>query len=179
MMVTSNRAMNGKAQMKIKLMPILMGAIALTGSITAISLPVGATPLTASTQANPSGKLLVAQAQPQRQRQHKDRFADLNLTQEQKDKIAQIRKDAREQMKGIITQEQRDKYKAAMQSNQNRRAAYAAMNLSEAQKTKLKQIKQSTKSQIEAILTPAQRQQLQQKRQELRQQRNQQRNSNQ
>lgn len=157
--------------MKFKLMPILLGAITLTGSVAAIAFPLGATGIAAN-QTNTSGHL-VAQAQGQGQgqrRQHSDRFAALNLTQTQKDKIAQIRKDAREQMKGIISQAQRDAYKAAIQAGKNRQEARAAMNITADQKAKLKAIKTATKSQIDSILTTEQRQQLQQMSQTRRQQ---------
>jgi Spy/CpxP family protein refolding chaperone len=160
--------------MQLKLMPLLMGAIALTGSFAAITLPLGATPLTLNAQANRSGEQLVAQVQPQR----RGRFAQLNLTQSQKDQLAQIRKETREQIKGILSKEQQDKYEAArqnrtaMKNRQERRAAFAAMNLSESQKTQIRALKQSAKSKIEAILTAQQRQQLQQLRQQRRQQQN-------
>lgn len=153
--------------MKLKLMPILLGVITLTGSVAAIAFPLGATGIAAN-QTNTSGHL-VAQAQGQR-RQHSDRFAALNLTQTQKDQIAQIRKDSREQMKGIITQAQRDAYKAAIQAGKNRQEARAAMNVTADQKAQLKAIKTATKAKIDAILTTEQRQQLQQMSQTRRQQ---------
>lgn len=156
--------------MKLKLMPILLGVITLTGSVAAIAFPLGATGIAAN-QTNTSGQL-VAQAQRdgQGRRQRSDRFAALNLTQTQKDQITQIRKESREQMKGIITQAQRDAYKAAIQAGKNRQEARAAMNVTAEQKAQLKAIKTATKSKINAILTTEQRQQLQQMSQTRRQQ---------
>ncbi len=160
--------------MQLKLMPLLIGAIALTGSFVAITLPLGASSVTLNTQANRSGDQLLAQAQPQR----RGRFAQLNLTQSQKDQLAQIRKETREQIKGILSKEQQDKYEAArqnrtaMKNRQQRRATFAAMNLSESQKTQIRTIKKSAKSKIEAVLTAQLRQQLQQMRQQRRQQQN-------
>jgi len=144
--------------MKLKLMPMLVGAIALT---------LAATPLAVKAQANTSGQSTVAQGQKQ------GRWAALNLTQEQKDQMAQIRQQTRSQIDALLTQEQRDKFKAAMESNQGRRAAMAAMNLSDAQKTQMRAIKESAKSKVDAILTQEQRQQLQQMRQSRQQQRQQ------
>ncbi len=158
--------------MKLKLMPIMMGAITLTGSLGAIAFPLGATSFAANTQ-NTSSRQLVAQAQGQGQRQRKqDRFAALNLTQAQKDQIAQIRKESREQMKGIISQDQRDKYKAAIEAGKTRQEAKAAMNITDAQKAQMKSMKQATKAKIDATLTTEQRTQLQQMSSQWRQQRN-------
>lgn len=158
--------------MKLKLMPIMMGAITLTGSLGAIAFPLGATSFAANTQ-NTSSRQLVAQAQGQGQRQRKqDRFAALNLTQAQKDQIAQIRKESREQMKGIISQDQRDKYKSAIEAGKTRQEAKAAMNITDAQKAQMKSMKQATKAKIDALLTTEQRTQLQQMSSQWRQQRN-------
>lgn len=147
--------------MKLKLMPFLIGAITLTGSIAAIAFPLSSTGF-AST--NNSQGQLVAQAQTtQGQRQaKKDRFAALNLSQTQKDQIAAIRKDSRAQMKGIISQAQRDQYKAAIASGKSRKEAKAAMNVTPDQKARLKALKTASKAKIQAVLTDAQRQQLQQ-----------------
>lgn len=153
--------------MKLKLMPILIGAITCTGCLTAVH-SLNAAPLTVNAQANLSGKQLVAQAQTQRPSQ----WLELNLTQTQKDQIAQIRKQVREQIQSMITPEQRDKFKAAMQSDQGIRAAIEAMNLSDTQKTQLRTLKDTVKPKIQAILTTEQRQQLQKKLQERLQQLN-------
>ncbi len=160
--------------MKLKLMPILMGVITLTGSLSAIAFPLGGASLAATTQTRASNQLVAqAQGQGQGQRQHKqDRFAALNLSQTQKDKIAQIRKESREQMKGIISQDQRDKYKAAIQAGKNRQEARVAMNITDAQKAQIKSIKEATKAKINDILTTEQRTQLQQMSSQRRQQRN-------
>jgi protein CpxP len=148
--------------MKLKLMPLLIGAVTLTGSVAAIAFPLGATGFTATNQTN-AQEQLVAQAQGQEQRQgRKDRFAALNLSQTQKDQIAQIRKDTKAQMKGIVSQAQRDKYKAAIASGQDRRAAKAAMNITADQKAQIKALKTASKAKIKALLTDSQRTQLEQ-----------------
>lgn len=152
--------------MKLKLMPVLLGAVTLTGSAAAIAFPLISTGFAATNQTNSQGQL-VAQAQTptpgQEQRQdRKDRFAALNLTQAQKDQIAQIRKDSKAQMKGIITEEQRAKYQAAIASGQDRRTAKAAMNISADQKAQIKALKTASKDKIKALLTDSQRTQLEQ-----------------
>ncbi|HEY9634501.1 MAG TPA: Spy/CpxP family protein refolding chaperone [Coleofasciculaceae cyanobacterium] len=145
--------------MKIKLMPMLRGGIALT---------VVATPLIVQAQANTFEKPLVEQAQAKPQ----GRFAPLNLTQTQKDDIKKVRQDVRERIKGILTPEQLEKLKAARKNKQGRREAIAAMNLSEKQKADLKTMKKSAKDQIQAILTPNQQRQLEETIQQRRQQQN-------
>lgn len=152
--------------MKLKLMPILLGAIALTGSFASVL------PLAAEAQVNSSNQQIVAQAQGQQRQQRKDKLAGLNLTQAQQDEIAKIRKESKAQIKGVITPEQRAKLKAARQNNQDRRAARTAMNLSDAQKAKLKEIKQSSKARIRAVLNEQQRQQFDQNMRQKSQQRN-------
>jgi periplasmic protein CpxP/Spy len=148
--------------MKLKLMPFLIGAITLTGSVAAIAFPLGATGFAATNRTDSQGQL-VAQTPTEGQRQgKKDRFAALNLSQSQKDQIAAIRKDSHEQMKGIISQAQRDQYKAAIASGKSRKEAKAAMNITPDQKARMKALKTASKAKIKAVLTDAQRQQLQQ-----------------
>jgi Spy/CpxP family protein refolding chaperone len=142
--------------MQLKLIPVLVGALALavtTTELAALAQPVSKSPL------------LLAQAQepPRRER--------LELTEEQKAKIASIRSRTRSQIEAILTPEQREKLKAAMQNRQQRRQAFASLNLTPEQKTQMRQIRQSAKSQFEAVLTPEQLQKLQQNRQSRYQQR--------
>jgi Spy/CpxP family protein refolding chaperone len=145
--------------MKLKLMPMLVGTLALT---------LAATPVVFKAEANTSGQQLLAQGQRQ------DRFAErLNLTQAQKDQIAQIRQKKRSQIEALLTQEQRNAFKAARENNQERRAAIAAINLTSEQKTKMREIMRSAKSEFQSVLNPQQQQQFQQIIQERRQQRNQ------
>lgn len=152
--------------MKLKLMPILLGAIALAGSFASVL------PLAANAQTNSSNQQIIAQAQSQQRQQRKDKFAGLNLTQAQQDEIAKIRKETKAQLKSVITEEQLAKLKAARQNNQDRRAARTAINLSDAQKAKLKEINQSSKARIRAVLNEQQRQQFDQNMRQKRQQRN-------
>lgn len=159
--------------MKLKLMPLLIGAATLTGSVAAIAFPLISTGFAATNQTNSQGQL-VAQAQTptQGQRQgRKDRFAALNLSQAQKDQMAAIREDSKAQKETILTADQRAKYQAAIASGQDRRAAKAAMNITADQKAQMEALKTATKAKMKAVLTDAQRTQLEQMSSARRQQR--------
>lgn len=164
--------------MKIKLMPLLAGAIAL-GAV--------ATPFVVNAQANPSAQPLLAQAQQGRQRQGK--WAKLNLTDAQKQQMRQIGEETRTQLQGVLTADQKAKLEAAKQNRQgqnrqgqnrqNWRQVMQSLNLTDEQKAKMKEIRQQQKSRMEAILTDQQKQQLQQMRQEWTQKRQQRQQGNQ
>jgi Spy/CpxP family protein refolding chaperone len=149
--------------MKIKLMPMLAGAIVL-GAI--------ATPFALNAQANPSAQPLLAQAQ-----QHQSKWSQLNLTEQQQQQMRQIREETRTQMQSILTPEQQQKLQAAMQNDQgrNHQAWREVMaSLTDEQKAKKRELMQQQKSRFEAILTAVQKQQLEQMHQEWQQKRQQQ-----
>jgi periplasmic protein CpxP/Spy len=87
------------------------------------------------------------------------KLEQLNLSEEQKDRIAKIRMTQRQEVQAILTPEQWQQWQQARQNNQR-----PNLNLSEEQKAKMKAMRQNTRSQIEAVLTPEQRQKLQQMR---------------
>ncbi|MEH2136193.1 Spy/CpxP family protein refolding chaperone [Nostoc sp.] len=160
--------------MKLKVLSLVAGAIALT--LTATSFAVDAQ------TASPS-PLLLAQT-PQKER---GPWKDLNLTDAQKTQIQTIRRDSRTKFDAVLTPEQKAKLEAAKQAHQAERQArkaqgqtgqgqpgqhhgrkkgnFADLNLSEAQKTQMRQIRESEKQQIQAVLTPEQRQKIEQFRQ--------------
>lgn len=141
--------------MKLKFMPMLVGAIAIALATTELAVNAKA--------ASPS-RILLAQAQ------EPHGFQRLGLTQEQKAKISEIRQNTRSQIEAVLTPQQLEQLKTAMQdSRQSKRQAFSTLNLTQEQKTQMRQIRQSAKSQYEAVLTPEQRQQLQQSRQTWRQ----------
>lgn len=142
--------------MKFKITSILAGLLALT---------VTAAPLAAQAQSEKPN-----QSSPQ-QGQNRDRKADVQLTEQQKARLAEIRRNTRTQIEKILTPQQREQMKAAMQNRQNRRDGFDAMNLSSEQKTQLQAIMRSARSQSEAVLTPQQREQIRQYMQQRRQQR--------
>lgn len=154
--------------MKIKLMPIVAGAIALS---------VVATPLIIKAQAQTTN-----QAQPARAHHH-GKWDRLNLSDQQKAQLQQIQKDTHTQIEAVLTPEQLEQLKTAKQNRQanqtgqarqGRHSMMAALNLTDDQKAKIKAIKEAQKARMQAILTPAQQQQLQQMHEQWKQQRQQQ-----
>ncbi|QYX29949.1 Spy/CpxP family protein refolding chaperone [Sphaerospermopsis torques-reginae] len=152
----------------------------------AFALTLTATPFVAQAQPTSPNR------QPGKEFAQKGPWQKLGLTDEQKAKMQEIRRNARAEMEKVLTAEQKEQLKAAMQERINQRSQgegrmegrgrgkknnpFAALNLTEAQKTRMREIKESSKQQMEAVLTPAQREQLKQM-QENRKSRRQQRNS--
>jgi periplasmic protein CpxP/Spy len=141
--------------MQLKVIPILAGAIALT---------FAATPLMVNAEPNPNAPLPGEGSQPFK------KIEGLNLTQDQKDKIKEIRENTRTQIQGILTTEQQEQFKTAMQSGQRQRPrqVFATLNLTEQQKTQIRQIMQTSKQQMQAVLTPEQQQKVEQFRNNMR-----------
>lgn len=158
--------------MKIKLMPMLAGAIVLGAA---------AIPFAVNAQANSSGQQLLAQAQ-QRQRQGKEgKWAKLNLTDAQKQEMRRIKEETRTQMQSILTPEQQATVQAAMQNGQGRnRQGWKEIkeSLTDAQKAQMRTLMEQQKARIEALLTDDQKQQLQQMRQDWQQRRQQRQQGN-
>ncbi|MBN3883355.1 MAG: P pilus assembly/Cpx signaling pathway, periplasmic inhibitor/zinc-resistance associated protein [Nostoc sp. JL34] len=162
--------------MKLKVLSLVAGAIALT--LTATSFAVHA-------QTASLSPVLLAQT-PQKER---GPWKELNLTDAQKSQIQAIRRDSRTKFDAVLTPEQKAKLEAAKQARQAERQArkaqgqtgqgqrqpgqhhggrkgnFADLNLTEAQKTQMRQIRESEKQQIQAVFTPEQRQKLEQFRQ--------------
>jgi periplasmic protein CpxP/Spy len=134
--------------MQFKFIPVLASAIALS---------IATAPLVAKAEPNAPAPQRIAQAKDRGAR----RFEQLGLTQAQRDKMAEIRRNTRTQVEAVLTPEQRQQLAAARESRQRRREAMASLNLTPEQKTRLQQIRQSAKSQFDAVLTPEQRQKLQ------------------
>ncbi|HEY9668134.1 MAG TPA: hypothetical protein V6C91_15085 [Coleofasciculaceae cyanobacterium] len=160
--------------MKIKLMPMLAGAVALSAVIV---------PFTVNAQTNPSAQPLLAQAQ---QRQGKK--ARLNLTDAQKLQMREIKEQTRAQMQAILTPEQQQRLEALKQerqgqnaqgqNRQGRRNLMAELNLTEEQKAQIQELMQQQKARMDAVLTAEQRQEMQQMRQQWEQRRQQRQQGN-
>lgn len=133
--------------MKLKLMPIFAGMLAIA---------VVTTPLAVKAGPNYQGKR-----------------AALELTQQQRTQMEQIHRNTRSQMEAMLTPEQKQRFQAALEQRQGMRGAIAAMNLSPEQQTQLRNIMQSARTQKDAILTSQQKQQLQEWRSQRQQQQNQ------
>ncbi len=161
--------------MKIKLMPMLAGVIAVS---------VAATPLIVKAQANSSTQPVPTQSN----QRYQGKWDKLNLSDQQKAQLRQIHDETRTQREAVFTPQQLEQLKAARQNYQTRQAGQArqgkdsimaALNLTDAQKAKLKEIKDAKKTRMQAVLTPEQQRQLQQMRQQWQQQRQQRQNSQQ
>ncbi|AFZ59556.1 P pilus assembly/Cpx signaling pathway, periplasmic inhibitor/zinc-resistance associated protein [Anabaena cylindrica FACHB-243] len=157
--------------MKLKSLSFIAAAFALT---------LTATPFVAQAQQTPSSN------QPGKEFAEKGPWQKLGLTDAQKTRMQEIRRNARAEMEKVLTTEQKEQLKAAMQARKEqgsqgqgrgqwKKDGFAGLNLTEAQKTRMREIKESSKQQMQAVLTPAQQEQLKQmweNRSSRRQQRN-------
>jgi len=137
--------------MKIKPLFLLPGAIALVLGAAAPMLPT----FTDFATAGP-GKMGGRGA----------KWQELNLTEQQKAQMREIRQSTRQKMDAVFTAEQRQQLQTARQQRQR-----PNLNLTEDQKTQMKAIRQEAKQQMDAVLTAEQRQKLQEMRQQKRQSR--------
>ena len=140
---------------KLKLMPFLAGAIALTVA----SFP-------SAVKAEPSQ---LAQAAPN-QSQAKPQLAGVEITPQQQEQLAKLSRDTRAQIEAVLSPQQQEQFKTAMQSRQAPQNTFANMNLSTEQQNQLQGIMQTAQTRAEAILTPEQRQKIQQNMQQNMQQ---------
>jgi hypothetical protein len=146
--------------MKIKLMPLLAGVIA---------LGITTTPLIAKAQSGFSN-----QPSPTQSSRHNE-WDQLGLSDQQKEQILQLHRDTRAKIQSILTQEQRDQIQAAMQNGQGKNPQalqQITASITSDQKNQIRDLLQQEQSKIKDVLTPAQQQQWKQMR-EQRQQNNQ------
>lgn len=147
--------------MNIKRFLLLPGALAIALSYAAPMLPVAA-----QTPTTPAG-------------QYQKRGVNLNLSDDQKAQLKQIRESTRSQIESILTPEQKAQLDAAKQQRQpgqrgqKARGIWASLNLTADQKAQIKTIRQDAKQKMDAVLTAEQRQQLEQSRQQRQQNRRQ------
>lgn len=153
--------------MKLKLMPMLVGAIAIT---------LTAAPFALNAQADTFDSYRIGQAQNGRFDQ--GRFAGIDLTEKQQEQMADIRQDTQEKIQNILTPAQREQMRSLMQNrrdqggmranqggtraNQGRqgRGAFAQLNLSDKQKEQLRKVMEEQRERVEDVLTPQQREQM-------------------
>lgn len=146
--------------MKIKLMPLLAGVIA---------LGITTTPLIAKAQSGFSN-----QPSPTQSSRHSE-WDQLGLSDQQKEQILQIHRDTRAKIQSLLTQDQQDQIQAAMQNGQGKNPQawqQVTASITSDQKTQIRDLLQQEQSKIKDVLTPAQQQQWKQMR-EQRQQNNQ------
>lgn len=163
--------------MKIKLMPMIGGLIALS---------IAAAPFIVKAQAQTPDQSTPTQTTP---RNHHGKWDQLNLSDTQKAQLKTIHEETRTLIKGVLTPEQQTQIQTMMQQHQQNRQAgqqagkarhdrWASLNLTDDQKAKIKAIRDAQKTKMQAVFTPAQQQQLQQMRAQW-QQKHQQQNTNQ
>jgi Spy/CpxP family protein refolding chaperone len=163
--------------MKVKTLSLIAAAFAVS---------LTATPFLANAQeASPS-------RQAGKEYRQKGSWQKLGLTEEQKNQIMEIRRNARTEVQNVLTTEQKEQMRAIMQERRNqvsqgegrgkgrgwKKNAMEELNLTDAQKDQLRDIQESTKQKMEAVLTPAQKQQLQEMKQNREMRRQQRRNNN-
>lgn len=172
--------------MKLKLIPVLAGAIALT---------LAAAPLATQIVQAQSNTGTPSQNAPRMKGMKGMKGMNaLNLSAEQKAQMQQIHQEAKAQIEQVLTAEQRQQLEAAKAQRQAtraerqaaraqgqakpqgearaRRGPFANLNLSTEQQTRIQEIKQATRQRMEAVLTEEQRQtlnELKQTRQQRRQ----------
>lgn len=152
MMVTSNKTNLSSITHMIKKLSFLAGAIALT---------ISAIPFAAQADINSSSSPTII-AQRQKRGGWKDK---LNLTEDQKAQMQEIKQSARRQMREVLTPQQLEKLEAAKASGQKKRGVWRTLELTDEQKAELKAIRESKKTQFEAILDDEQKQMLQEMKQ--------------
>jgi Spy/CpxP family protein refolding chaperone len=160
-------AMESRLIMKSKLMPMLIGAIALT--LTAAPLVVHAQSQSDDYETPTYG---------QGQYQGRGRFAGINLSQNQKDQMARIRQDSQDRIQRILTPAQRQQLQSLRQNRrqqgtaraqgQRGRGMFSSLNLSDDQRRQLRDVMKDSKSRMEAVLTQQQRDQMQRNIQNMR-----------
>ncbi|MGM3307750.1 Spy/CpxP family protein refolding chaperone [Anabaena sp. WFMT] len=146
--------------MKLKSLSFIAAAFALT---------LTATPFVAQAQQTPPSR------QPGKEFSEKGPWQKLGLTDAQKTRMQEIRRNTRAEMDKVLTAEQKEQLKAAMQARKEqgsqgqgrgrgqwKKDGFGGLNLTEAQKTRMREIKESSKQQMQAVLTPAQQEQLKQ-----------------
>ncbi len=105
----------------------------------------------------------ILQAQ-QPSQERTSRMEKIGLTTEQKDRVAQIKNNTRQQIEGILTEEQKSQYQNAFAAGKKPREAMQSANLSTEQKEKMKELRRSQREQISQLLTPEQKQKLREQR---------------
>ncbi|KYC40430.1 hypothetical protein WA1_26850 [Scytonema hofmannii PCC 7110] len=87
-------------------------------------------------------------------------FKELNLSEEQKDKLKEVQEDTRAQIDEIFTNEQRNTLKQAIEAGKKPPEAMQSIDLSDDQKQQIQEAMESEKQKILEILTPEQQQKL-------------------
>ncbi|NJM22169.1 MAG: P pilus assembly/Cpx signaling pathway, periplasmic inhibitor/zinc-resistance associated protein [Richelia sp. RM2_1_2] len=87
-------------------------------------------------------------------------FKELNLTQDQKDKLKEIQEENKSALDEILTSEQRETLKEAVTAGKKPPEAMQSLDLSDEQKQQIQEVMESQKQKIAEILTPEQQEKL-------------------
>ncbi len=87
-------------------------------------------------------------------------FKELNLTEEQKGKLKEVQEETHASIEGILTDEQQDNLKQAVEAGKKPPEAMQSINLSDEQKQKMEEVMESQKQKLFEILTPEQQKKL-------------------
>ncbi len=130
----------------IRYTSILLGAIALTSLLPAVSL---ATPQTTAPSASTSQPMTASSLMEQ-----------LKLTDKQKSSIRTIRANRTRQINNVLTQKQKTQLQSELKSGRKLGESIQALNLSTKQKNDIMAIVRKSNQEIKNVLTPTQQQQL-------------------
>jgi periplasmic protein CpxP/Spy len=122
------------------------------------------------------GTPTLAQAQStapnqQRQERRQDLRQKLNLSEDQKKTMQQIREETKAKIRGVLDQDQLAKFDAAQQQNpKEKRGVLRSLNLRTDQQEKIRGIMQESREKMRGVLTQEQRDQIEKFRQSHRRQ---------
>ncbi|MDB9315306.1 Spy/CpxP family protein refolding chaperone [Spirulina sp. CS-785/01] len=128
--------------MKLRVLPVLAGAVALTLTATAIS---------ANAQLNNN---------PQWENKRQELITELDLTQEQQDEMTAIRESTRSQLESLLTEEQQDTLRTAFEEGPGGRQAMRSLDLSPDQRDQVRSIMRASRDQMREVLTEEQQEQM-------------------
>jgi periplasmic protein CpxP/Spy len=112
------------------------------------------------------GTPTLAQAQStapnqQRQERRQDLRQKLNLSEDQKKTMQQIREETKAKIRGVLDQDQLAKFDAAQQQNpKEKRGVLRSLNLRTDQQEKIRGIMQESREKMRGVLTQEQRDQI-------------------
>jgi len=131
--------------MKLKKLSLLAGAFAVAFSIT---------PLAANAQVNSNtAPQRVSQATPQNP-------PELKLSEQQINKINEIRSSTRNKIQNVLTPQQRQKIETDLQAGVNPQQVFASIQFTQQQQSQLQNIMVTSQKEMEGVLTAQQKQTL-------------------
>lgn len=92
----------------------------------------------------------------------------IEVSEEQKEKLKELKEEARSRISEILTSEEQDSLQAAMETGTNPREVIKSLNLSREEKKKLRSIQKWQREELSNILTDEQKEKLMEMRQRQR-----------